>query len=290
LDKVSGLAQKTYTYRMARMTPGMKNLPEDAGAVSVSDRIAQRLAAGASTGYDATMGVPLISTFDYVPNIGVATAEGLTANVPQENSWFYQRLIEAFDPTVTTRTMAGRAYPLDSEQTAGVIRGTADRSIIGELAPEGKRIGAKYKPVAESIDQDVIDLANSRASQLTQLTPATTYEVLQYAPTSRPGYRNAPQFDPAKTGPVVGDDVPEAALAFGRNMAGLFEQNRRGYITPEVAALMLAAGTGGLLGAKAIGSRMNQQGSATPAAPQYGGLEELARRNAARRTYKGGIR
>lgn len=238
-DKIANLAQKTYTYRNSRFLPGLET-PSLAGSnVSVSDRIQQRLAAAAIEGYDQTMGSPLVSTFDYVPNIAVARAEGVSAAVPQEGSWFYQRLIEAYDPKVPNRDMIGMAFPLDSSQVKGVLAGTAPTDVIQALKPEGRRIGAKYKPVAESIDKDVLALARNRDAEFAKITPATPFDVLQYAPESRT-VGDKPKFG------IIGPEVPHAALAFGEGLGGLLRENRRrrGMTTLPMAAAMTAGGVG----------------------------------------------
>jgi hypothetical protein len=245
VDGLSGLALKTYQYRNMLAVPDLAN-------ISVSDRIAQRLASGSITGVQNSQGVIHAASPDHVADIAIGRAEGTTAAVPQEGAWFVQRLSEMLrgGRGAAARNQIGQAYPLSANEIESLFQGQRIPG-LEERVLEGRRVGKNYKPALNGrvIDPNAVQYAQqfSNVGVPTMSTP--TAEI------SLPLQMRTPS----------NIDLTESGILLGQALAPALSSLR----TPRSYALALLAG-GGLLGANELSS--DQQPTEDP-------LLALARRN-----------
>lgn len=178
VDDFGGLALKTYQYRNMTLAP-------DIASISVSDRIAQRLAAGAGEKVDQTQGLIFAAGPDWLGSQAIGKAEGVTAAVPQELDWFGQRVSEVALP-FNARRVTDPSFPFSAADTTDLILGVP-RPDIAKWKLENKRIGEKLKQRRSGgVRPEVADLAQANA-RIGQVSAGTVDDITMLPPSMRTG-------------------------------------------------------------------------------------------------------
>lgn len=222
VDDLSGLALKTYQYRNMMAVPDLQN-------ISVSDRIAQRLASGSISGVAESQGDILAASPDWVGDQAIGAAENVTAAVPQEGAWFAQRVSEMLKGGrgVKNRTQVGQGYPISADEVEAMGRGQFVPG-LSERIVEGRRIGGNYKPppAGRVLDPQAVAYAQQFAGRG---MPTTGMPLTDLAlPPSMRTPENV--------------DITQSGLLLARAMRPVIDQLK----TPRSYAMALLAGTGAL--------------------------------------------
>lgn len=221
---IGGLALKTYQYR------GMTLAPDNA-SISVSDRIAQRLAAGAGEGVDDTQGLIYAASPDWAGSQAIAKAEGVTAAVPQELDWFGERVSEIAIP-FNPRRETSQSFAMSPQDVSDLMYGVQRPDISGWKL-EGKTIGRGLKQLRPGgISPEVAEIAQ-QYPDIGQVYANTSDDIAMLPPSMRTGInRDIVGATQALSGPL------------GQVISGLRTPSRRAYgmaLPPAVIALMEAA-------------------------------------------------
>lgn len=262
VDDISGLALKTYQYRNMMSVPDLSD-------ISVSDRIAQRLSSGSLRGVSTTQGDIVAASPDWVADQGIAAAEGTIAAVPQEGSWFMQRVSELMKGAdgKRSRPRVGQSYPFSADEVEALF---TSKHIPGleKLKPEDKMIGQAYKlaPGGRTIDPEAVAYAQ-QFENVGILDPNAPLSVRALAPKLRKPFAT---------------ELTESGLALGRAVAPIMQSLR----TPRSYALSLLAGPGTLAGSGLLPGHETQ--SPTANMDGYDPVAMLARRRAAQQIYGNG--
>jgi hypothetical protein len=220
-----GLALKTYQYRNIGFDPNIQS-------ISVSDRIAQRLAAGAGEGVDSTQGLIYAAAPDWAGSQAIGKAEGVSAATPQELGWFAQRVSEIATP-FNPRRITSQSFPMSPDDVRDVMTGV-QRPDIAEWSLEGKRIGKGLKQLRPGgISPEVADYAQQYAN-LGQVSAGMSDDLTMLPPFLRESgiNRDIVGATQALSGPL------------SQVISGLKTPSRRAYgmaLPPAMIALMEAA-------------------------------------------------